>query len=280
MSPTSLTPARTGQWALITGGSSGIGRAHAFELAKRGFDLILVGRDVARLDQTASEISANHGVSVHPIAQDLGEDSSAKKLIAAVGDREIGVYIAVAGEGTPGPFISGDLGSYLTCINVKVRTLMEVTHFVATAMRKRGRGAIMLVSSTGGLQGVGALANNSATEAYVLSLGEALHYELKPHGVTATVLLPGPTSTPGLLRMVPDPAHHPRGVMTPEATAREGIRALERGRPSHIASFPSRILLGVLPRNRRTALMSRMLGDLFQRSTHTNPAMSQKEIAS
>lgn len=280
MSPTSLTPARMGQWALITGGSSGIGKAHAFELAKRGFDIILVGRDVARLDQTASDLTVEHGVTVHTIAQDLGLDVSARRVIEAVGDREIGVYIAVAGEGTPGPFAGGDLAAYLTCINVKVRTLMEVTHFVATAMRDRAQGAILLVSSTGSLQGVGALANNSATEAYVTSLGEALHYELKPHGVAVTVLMPGPTDTPGLHRMVPDRAKHPRGVMSPEETAREGIRALEGGRATHIASFQTRLLLGVLPRRARTALMSRMLGDLFQRSAPGTDSARQQVAAS
>lgn len=274
-----LTPSRVGPWALVTGGSSGIGRAHAFELARRGFDVILVGRDAARLESTRLAIENETGVTAHAIRLDLSEDDSAPRLLDAVGDREVGVYVAVAGEGTPGDFTAVDVEEYLACVNLKVRTNLVVTHALARQMRARERGAILLVTSTGALQGVPGLASNAAAEAYLLALGEALHHELKPHGVTVTVLMPGPTSTPGLNAMVPDPTDYPPGTATPEATATQGVAALERGATTHIAGALNRAMLSSLPRRIRTRVMGRVVGSVLAAHARSTHAASAREAS-
>ena len=260
---TPLSPSTSGQWALVTGGSSGIGQAFAHLLARKGFDVVIVGRNAMRLDMTKREIEAATGVSVETVQLDLSNDDSGEHLLTALDGREIGVYVAVAGEGAPGPFWRSEVEDYLACVNLKVRTNLVVTHALARTMRARGRGHILLVTSTGALQGVPELASNAAAESYLLTLGEALHHELKPFGVTASVLLPGTTRTPGLSAMVPDPKDYPPGTSSPESTAAQGIRLLERGKVFHIAGALNRTMLSTLPRRVRTRVMGKMVGSLF-----------------
>lgn len=260
--PRTLTPSRDGRWAVVTGGSSGIGRAHAFELAERGFAVLLVGRDAARLDATAADLRQRHGVETAVARIDLTAPDAAERVLQSVGDREVGVLVVVAGKGSPGDFVDVPLEEYLDCVNLKVRNNLVLLHTIARRMRDRGAGAMLVVSSTGGLQGVPSLSNNAATEAYLLAMSEALHHELKPHGVRVTGLLPSATATPGLAAMMGDrPA--PRGVMTAEATAAEGVRALEAGKVTHVAGTMNRVVTTVLPRSARIRLFARMIGGLF-----------------
>lgn len=139
-------------------------------------------------------------------------------------------------------------------------------------MRDRRSGAMLIVSSTGGLQGIPTLSVNSATEAYLLATSEALHHELKPHGVRVTGLLPGPTTTPGFFAMVGE-KKAPRGAMTAEATAAEGIAALEAGRMTHVAGTINRMLMRGLPRSTRIGLFARMLRTMFEGTDAATPAV-------
>ena len=258
-----LTPAHEGRWAVVTGASSGIGRAHALELAGRGFSVVLVGRDATRLDSAAAELRRRHRVETAVAQVDLTGPDAAERLLGTVGDREIGVLVVVAGKGSPGEFVDVPLEDYLDCVALKVRNNLVVMHAVARRMRDRGAGAMLVVSSTGGLQGVPSLSVNSGTEAYLLAVSEALHHELKAHGVRVTGLLPGATASPGLLAMLGD-RPKPRGVMTVEATAAEGIRALEAGKVTHVAGALNRVVMRAVPRSARIRLFARMIGGLFE----------------
>lgn len=266
---TTLTPAREGRWAIVTGGSSGIGRAHAFELAARGFDIVLVGRDQPRLDSTAATLRTQHGVEVNTVRLDLAEADAAERLLDALDGRDVGVVVATAGKGAPGEFTDIRLEEYLACVNVKIRNNLVLLHHIARDMKAKKAGALLIISSTGGLQGIPGLSNNAATEAYLLALSEALHHELAPHGVRVTGLMPGPTVTPGFLSMVGE-HKAPRGAMTPEATAAEGIRALETGRRSHVAGRANRVMMQTLPRGARISLFRRMLGTMFSTTATRN----------
>lgn len=258
-----LDPAREGRWAVVTGGSSGIGRAHADLLAQRGFSVLLVGRDETRLAATASDLASRHGVETATARIDLAEPDAAERLLVTIGDREVGVFVAVAGKGSPGDFVDIPLADYLDCVTVKVRTNTVLAHALARQMRARGAGAMLIISSTGGLQGIPSLSVNSGTEAYLLALSEALHHELAPHGIRVTGLMPGPTVTPGFLAMVGE-KQAPRGAMTPEATAAEGIRALEAGRMTHVAGTANRAMMRGMPRSARIGLFARMLRGMFE----------------
>lgn len=259
-----LSPRREGRWALVTGGSSGIGRSHAFELAKRGFNIIAVGRDRDRLARTATELTQRHGVEVSTLSVDLARPNAAEEILGEVEGKQVGVFVATAGKGAPGLFTEVSLVEYLDCVNVKVRNNLVLLHHFAREMRERRAGAILIISSTGGLQGVPALSNNSGTEAYLVNMSEALHHELAPFGVRVTGLLPGPTKTPGMLQMVAE-EDVPRGTMTADEVAREGIGALEAGRRTHVAGRANRALLRSLPRSARIGLFRRMVATSFAR---------------
>ncbi len=259
-----LSPQREGRWALVTGASSGIGRSHAFLLAERGFDIIAVGRNPQRLADTVTELERTHGVDAKALSADLGEPDAAEQIIAAIEGEPVGVFVATAGKGTPGLFTDINLADYLECVNVKIRNNLVLLHHFAALMRERRAGAMLIVSSTGGLQGVPALSNNSASEAYLLAMSEALHHEMAPFGVRVTGLLPGPTRTPGMLAMVAE-EDVPRGTMSPNDVAREGIAALEAGRRTHIAGTANRTLLRALPRTARISLFRRMVAGSFAR---------------
>jgi hypothetical protein len=138
-------------------------------------------------------------------------------------------------------------------------------------MRRRRRGGLLLVSSTGGLQGVPYLSGIAAAEAYVLSFGEGLHHELKPFGVQVTVLLPGPTATPAFFRMMTNPETRPKGAMTPDAVARESLTAFVAGKPTWVAGRMNRLVSRVLSRKAMSKLMGTMLARAFG-ATHSLPA--------
>lgn len=87
-----LNPAREGRWAVVTGASSGIGRAHAFELAERGFSVLLVGRDQQRLAATAAELESRHHVETTLARLDLTEADAAERLLEAIGDGRSGSW--------------------------------------------------------------------------------------------------------------------------------------------------------------------------------------------
>lgn len=262
-----VSPHSLGQWALVLGGSSGIGRAIASELAQRGFDLVLVGRNRERLTEAQQHLSSRNGVTVETLAIDLGQDGAGDRVVAAISEREVGLFVTTAGEGKPGLFTDTGLASYLECINVKVRSTLTIAHHLAGAMRQRQRGAMLLASSTGALQGVSRLANNAAAESYVLGFGESLHHELKPYGIGVTVFLPGPTLTPGLLAMLPEGTQPPRGTMSPEITAAQGLKALASGKASVIAGAGNRAVMTLLPRGARTRLLSTMVARWMPPST-------------
>lgn len=259
-----ITPAQTGPLALVAGGSSGIGLAIAHALAARGFDLLIAARDAARLADAAAQLRTRHHGAVDTLSADLSTAAGRAAVAVAAADSRVGVVVSGAGVPHPGRFIEGDLQAYRDTTALKTLGTLEVAHAAATGMAERGRGAILLISSTGALKGVPHVGVNSATEAYVLNLGEALHEELTSRGVTVTTLMPGPTNTPAMRRMLPT-SQHPRGVMTPEAVAAEALHALDRARPTHIAGTANRITNRLLPRRLGTLLMGAMTARLLER---------------
>jgi short-subunit dehydrogenase len=122
---------------------------------------------------------------------------------------------------------------------------------------------VLLVSSVGGLNGVPYVANVAAVEAYVLTLGEGLHVELKRHGIHTTVLMPGPTLTESMSKMGVDPSEMPMKPMAAERVAAEGLSALQANRATHIAGTVNRVMARLMPRSWATRMMGEMLGKKF-----------------
>lgn len=184
-------------YALITGASAGIGRELARLAAKDGLGLVLVARRRAELDQLAAELGRAHGVECLVVPADLADPRAAADIAEAVRAAEIDLELVVnnAGFGSNGPFTEQELARELGMIQVNVTSLVELTHRLLPSMLARRRGAVLNVGSTAGFQPGPFMATYYATKAFVNSFTEALAFELKGTGVTATLSCPGATAT-------------------------------------------------------------------------------------
>lgn len=184
--------ARFGPTAVVTGASSGIGKAFAEELAGRGISLVLLGRRSDTLAQLAQSLIQRYEVSVTTLAIDLSEPDAPEAVLRAVGVREVGLLICSAGFGTSGQFIDATIADEVGMVHVNCRSLMALTWHFGRRFAAQRRGGIVLMSSLVGFQGVPRAAHYAATKAYVQSLAEGLHHELRPLGVSVIASAPGP----------------------------------------------------------------------------------------
>jgi short-subunit dehydrogenase len=192
----------SGQTALITGASSGIGEALAERFARAGFNLVLVARSADKLRTVAQALSAAHGVKVLAAPADLSRPDAAQKLGTAMrrARRSIDVLVNNAGVLEHGSFAGMPARRHRELIELNVTGLTEMLAQFIPGMVARGRGRVLNVASIAAFQPVPTLATYAATKAYVLSLTESLSEELDGTGVTVTALCPGITATPMLSR--------------------------------------------------------------------------------
>ena len=180
------------QVAVITGASAGLGVEFARQLSKRGHRLVLAARRKERLEQLAKELGNARAVAI-----DLSKKDAAAKLIADVeaNGEVVDLLVNNAGFGLIGRFAELDAKRLRQMIDLNVGTLTDLCRTIAPGMIERKSGGILNVASTAAFQPGPKMAVYFATKAFVLSLTEALHEELKPHGVHVTCLCPGPTRT-------------------------------------------------------------------------------------
>ena len=222
-----------GACALVTGASSGIGRELARGLAARGHAVVLVARRRQRLDAVARELTSRHGVRAEPLVCDL-TDPAAR---AAIPDRlsELGlradVLVNNAGFGAGGPFHESRLDLELDMLHVLCEAPLELTRRFLPSMVERRSGAVLNVASTAGMQPLPHSAGYAAAKAHMLSFTEALHFEVRRHGVSVTALCPGPVHTELFERNDHPVERLPRPLwLRADRVAAEGLEGLERGR--------------------------------------------------
>jgi len=220
--------------ALVTGASGGIGAALARELARHGHDVVLAARGVAAMEALAAELREG-GVATTVISADLTKPGAAAILADEIARRGLAIEILVnnAGLGAAGRFDRNDPARIGEMLQLNIVALTELTRLLLPGMIARGRGKIMLVASVAGFQPGPHMAAYFASKAYVLSLGEALSYELRRTGVSVTVLCPGATATNFFTTAGNDNsimARHLRRMMPAEEVARRGYRGLAAGR--------------------------------------------------
>jgi short-subunit dehydrogenase len=229
-----------GQWALVTGASSGFGVDFAHLLAERGANLVLAARTVEPMERLATELQARHGVQTHVVGIDLARPGVGVDLRERLAQAGIAIDVLInnAGYGVYGEFLSQPLGRTLDMMQLNMLSLTELTHAFAESMAARGGGKILLVASIGGYQATPTYAAYSATKSYVLLFGEALHEELKGRGITVTVLSPGITATRFLDVSGQKPTLYQRMVMMQSRpVARLGLKALYSGRASIVPGW-------------------------------------------
>ena len=236
--------------ALVTGGSSGIGRELARLLAADGHTLILVARSRERLEGVASELGGEYRVPVHVVPDDLSDSRSPRRIADAI--RALGLtpdfLVNNAGFGMLGVFAQQDEAQLSGMVQVNMASLVMLTRLLLPDMIARGSGRIMNVASVAGFMPGPLMAVYYATTAFVISFSEALDSELRGTGVSVTCLCPGPTRTEFQKRSGMHRLNFFKGPFSMDVgpVARKGYAAMMRGRTLVLPGIANRMLPVVL----------------------------------
>jgi uncharacterized protein len=220
-----------GKTALITGASSGIGKAFAETLAARGANVILVSRSKQKLDSLAAQIRKSDDVDAKVIRADLSEEKAPDKVHAAVKRMRSHVDILInnAGFGTYGPFHTLSTDEDHRQVMLNVVALVRLTHLFLPGMAAKGHGIVINVASASAFQPTPFMAVYGASKAFVLSFSEALWAEYRDQGIQVLAVCPGPTQTNFFARAGNEESIV--GKKRPvESVVASAMRALERGR--------------------------------------------------
>jgi short-subunit dehydrogenase len=231
-----------GKYALITGGTSGIGAAFADQLAQKGLNIVLVARRQNLLQTKASELTQKYKIDVKTIQADLTKTEDFDKVFKTSENLEIGLVIACAGMENHGLFTKIDSQKLISEIQLNVTSLMVITHHFAQKMVPRKRGGVLLVSSIIGHMPNPYFSNYAGTKAFVVNFGTSLNGEMKKHNIDVTVLSPGPTNTPMVEGMNVDMTKFPMTMHQPEYTAKIGLDALGK-KPVVIPGFKNAMMV-------------------------------------
>ncbi len=188
------SPDRT---CLVTGASSGIGAEIARLLAARGLGVTVVARSEAKLKDLAAELASRFGVRTEVIVADLTDEASRAAIPAQLESRDLAVNVLVnnAGLTTMGPVYRSDPAQELALVRTDVEAVVHLCSLFLAGMVERRSGAVLNVASTAAFQPLPGQAAYGAAKAFVLSYTHSLRGELRPTGVTATALCPGPVET-------------------------------------------------------------------------------------
>jgi uncharacterized protein len=182
--------------AVVTGASTGIGAIYADRLAKRGYDLVLVARNEARLRALAERLTRETGRSIEPFKADLGRKDDLARLEARLrDDSSITMLVNNAGIGSVASILSANVDEMEAMIFLNITALTRLTYAIAPAFVKRGSGAIINISSVVGIAVEALNGVYSASKSYVLSFGHSLQKDLADKGVRIQTVLPGATAT-------------------------------------------------------------------------------------
>jgi uncharacterized protein len=255
----------SGKWALVTGASSGFGVEFATLLAEQKANLVLAARRTEPMEKLAEMLRQKFHVEVAVEGVDFSLPGAAAELKARLDEHNIPVAVLVnnAGYGLYGTFVDQPVEKTLEMLQVNMLALTELTYVFAAEMIKRRSGHILLVASLLGYQAVPGYAAYAASKGYVLLFGEALHAELKPHGVSVTVLSPGATSTSFgevagqrntiALRML---------MMRPRPVASAGIQAMLGEKSSVVAGLRNKLVVladRFMPRTMQRTIMRKVM---------------------
>ncbi|RYG67910.1 SDR family oxidoreductase [bacterium] len=242
------------QTALVTGASTGIGLEIAKELARKGFDLVLVARSEDKLRELEKLLNPFVGVTVLPF--DLAHDDAPQQIFEALEGRRIDLLINNAGFGDYGFFVEADGAKIDEMLHVNIVALTNLTRLFLPGMIERRSGRILNVGSIAAYFPGPLMTTYYATKAFVLSFSEGLANEVLGTGVTVTCLNPGPTTSgfqarASMTKSKPGTA----GYMSAKVVAKRGVKSMLRGdvicTPGlfnrFLAIFPRLVPRGAMP---------------------------------
>jgi short-subunit dehydrogenase len=245
---------RFGPWAVVTGASSGIGLEIVRQLAADGLNVVLAARRASLLGSVAEALTKEHGVECRTVEVDLSEEDAVERIERETRDLDVGLVISNAGTAHVRRFLDARRPELHADARLNALAHVDLVHHFAPRLVQRGRGGLVLVGALGGTVGVPFMAVSAASKAFLLSLGEALHVELAPRGVTVTVLVPGPVQTDALKQLGLE-GKLPMKALPARQAAREALGALAAGKSRIIPGRLTRVMHVLVPDsvNRRVA---------------------------
>jgi short-subunit dehydrogenase len=184
-----------GPVAVVTGASSGIGKAIALELGKTGFEVILVGRNESSLSEVSKEIETKFQSKTKILVADLGQLEGNQRVLDQTINLQVGLIVLSAGFGTSGCFTDSDLEEETELVQVNCLSPLRLSHEFSKRFSDQKRGGIIFLSSIVAFQGVPFASHYAATKAYVQSFAEGLNRELKSNMVDVLAASPGPVAS-------------------------------------------------------------------------------------
>ena len=241
-----------GPWGLIIGGSEGIGRSLAMNLAAQGLNIALVARKRPALEEAAAEIRGASKVEVRTLSQDMTAPDAMDAICAFTSDIDVGLMVYNAGAMDRITTFLGDcLEGHLHTLRLNCEGPTRMCHHFGGRMRDRQRGGIVLMSSVSGLAGSYGVPIYGATKAFDMILGEGLWYEFKDFGVSVLTAVLGSVRTPSYERLFG--GHVPEGGANPDNVAQEVLDNLENG-PTLFVSTIKPMLAMLRDEDRRNAV--------------------------
>jgi short-subunit dehydrogenase len=239
---------RYGPWAVVAGASDGIGASVARLLGARGVNVVLVARRSATLEEVAATVASE----TRTVVLDLSEPQAATALAEATADLDVGLFVYNAGaDPNASLFLEKDVGAWQDLVVRNCVTVVGTTYHFAGAMRERGHGGIVLVTSGAAWAGGSHLAVYGASKAFDLVLAESLWAELSPSGVDVLGMVLGPTDTPAFRKILG--GRQLDGMADPDDVALDMLDNLGNG-----PTFPpDPTPFSAVPRRQAVELMSR-----------------------
>lgn len=256
-----------GPWALIAGGTEGLGREFSLLAAECGLNVAVAGRREGPLEAAAGEITTRCGVEVLPIRADLGAPDADAVLDRALGGREVGLLIYNACTSVIGAFTEMEREDHLSVVDVNCRGAVLLAHRFGKKMCGRRRGGILLMSSMSGLQGAPLVASYAASKAFNLTLAQSLWEEFRHFHVDVTACVAGVIKTPNYLQSVPPGGRSAAPEMEAREVAEIALRNL--GKKSYvIPGLANRgavfFLQHILGKRRAVKLVARSMYKLYR----------------
>ncbi|MGS2811282.1 SDR family NAD(P)-dependent oxidoreductase [Nocardia sp. MW-W600-9] len=229
--------AKYGPWAVIAGGSEGVGAEFAEQLARAGMNLVLLARKEEPLLATA-EVCRAHGVEVRTLSVDLLAPDALDRIAVLTDDLTVGLLVYNAGANTYGhEFVTGDFDRFRVVVDLNITAQLRLVQHFGAPMRARRRGGILLVGSLSGYLGSARISVYAAAKAFLRTFAEGLWLEMRDYDVDVVHLVLGVTRTPAMARAGLRMDRPGLRVSEPHDVAAQGLASLADGPVVVVAEF-------------------------------------------